>query len=213
MILRTAYRVESTLVSRQALPRPARLYSTPSKRASAPALATANAPAQPPLGYVPYAHTPGDEIHPLSSDMQGFLRRRTSYTIIPPPLPGDRSGMVNEYFFTDSPTQDLLAIMDACLHNLYDVPRAKSVFERLRSTRAGDPILQTRLYNSFMEAYIDMATEREPDKRSFWVREAYNLYQIMQSRKENIGPSASTYALILIAWRRSIHSLVRNDVP
>jgi DNA-directed RNA polymerase, mitochondrial len=212
MIPRTARRVETTLVSysRQALPRPARFYSTPTKRASAPALATASAPPQ--STYVPFAHTPGDEIHPLSNDMQGFLRRRTSYTIIPPPLPGDRTDIVNEYFFTDSPTQDLLAIMDACLHNLYDVHRAKSVFERLRRTKAGDPILQTRLYNSFLEAYIDMATEKEPDRREMWVREAYDLFQTIQSGREKIEPSASTFALILIAWRRSIHICILNDI-
>ncbi|KAH7922517.1 hypothetical protein BV22DRAFT_966565, partial [Leucogyrophana mollusca] len=140
MLPRTSARtLETTLVSysRQRLPRPARLYSTPSKRANAPASAFAQVQLPHPE-YPSYMakgrEIPKDESLHFVNDMQGFLRRRTPYTILPTPLPDDKTSALNNFYFTDSPTQDQLAVMDACLHNSYDVPRAKSVFERLRAT-------------------------------------------------------------------------------
>ncbi|KAH7882209.1 hypothetical protein F5I97DRAFT_1777213, partial [Phlebopus sp. FC_14] len=140
MIPRTsAHRLETTLVSysRQRLPRPARLYSTPSKKANAPASAFAQVQV-PHSDYPPYIPTSREPLieggnASFVNDMQGFLKRRVPYTILPTPLPGNQvPTALNTFYFMDSPTQDQLAVMDACLHNLYDVPRAKQVFERLR---------------------------------------------------------------------------------
>ncbi|KIJ61212.1 hypothetical protein HYDPIDRAFT_68101, partial [Hydnomerulius pinastri MD-312] len=140
MIPRTsARRLETTLVSysRQRLPRPARLYSTPTKKTEAPAFAQKQVPHP---NYPPRFAPQRDPIVEDASgsfihDMQGFLQRRVPYTILPTPLPGDGTPTaLNNLFFMDSPTQDQLAVMDACLHNLYDVPRAKQVFEGLRKT-------------------------------------------------------------------------------
>ncbi|KAF8890703.1 hypothetical protein BD779DRAFT_1426355, partial [Infundibulicybe gibba] len=136
MIPRAARRLETTLLlSRQNLPRPARLYSTPSGRVNSPAFATAQVPRPdfPAFLSQPTTEKTGEgRTVPFSHELEGFLQRRTSYTILPTPLPSDRTSEINDYWYTDSPTQDLLAVMDACLHNLYDVPRAKSIFERLR---------------------------------------------------------------------------------
>lgn len=194
-----------TLVSysRQRLPRPARLYSTPSKKASAPAAAFAQVPLPHP-DYPPLLAqrelTVEESSHLFA--MQGFLKRRTPYTILPTPLPDDRASSLNSFYFTDSPTQDQLAVMDACLHNLYDVPRAKQVFHQLRASKSGEPLLESRIYNSFLEAYIGMACIKEPEDRSLWVEEAYQLYDIMEKGIEKVHPTASTYALMLLAWRR-----------
>ncbi|KAI6013092.1 hypothetical protein BKA83DRAFT_4021659, partial [Pisolithus microcarpus] len=142
MIPRTsARRLETTLLSysRQRLPRPHRLYSTPSKKTNSPASAFAQV--QVPRPSFP-AYLYGDSVvgdtggsgsgSSALSDMQGFLKRGTPYTILPSPLPIDRASSANNFLFPDSPTQDQLAVMHACLHSLYDVPRAKQVFERLR---------------------------------------------------------------------------------
>src|SRR5882757_9288947 len=148
--------------SRQRLPRPARLYSSPTKRASAQALDPvassipdsypAFLPAHPKLadatGNVPD--------NPNASDMHSFLRSRTPYTILPPPLPQDKDPGLNDLLYTDSPTQDFISAMDACLHNGYDVPRAKEIFDNFRA-RGAEQILHPRLYTSFVEAYLDMA--------------------------------------------------------
>ncbi|KAG1773841.1 hypothetical protein EDD22DRAFT_841721 [Suillus occidentalis] len=134
--------------------------------------------------------------------MNGFLKRRTPYTILPTPLPDDRASALNSFYFTDSPTQDQLAVIDACLHNLYDVPRAKQIFEQLRISKSGEPLLEYRIYNSFLEAYIHMAFFKEPEDRTSWVEDACHLYNLMEKGTDRVYPTASTYAVMLLAWRR-----------
>lgn len=205
MLTRSAKKLEMILVSysRQRLPRPARLYSTPSKTVNASSAAFVQVPLPhpdyPPL--LAQRELPVDESAHLFA-MQGFLKRRTSYTILPTPLPDDRASSLNSFYFTDSPTQDQFAVMDACLHNLYDVPRAKQVFQQLRFSKSGESLLESRIYNSFLEAYIDMAYTKEPEDRTSWVEEACQLYDIMEKGIEKVHPTSSTYAIMLQAWRR-----------
>jgi DNA-directed RNA polymerase len=90
--------------------------------------------------------------------------------------------------------------MDACLHGLYDVPRAKTIFERMRE-KIGNPALEIKVYNAFLEAYIDMAGSHEKD-RVYWIENAWELYDILESGREKHEPNASTYAIMLIAWHR-----------
>lgn len=212
IVRRSTRRLETTLVScsRQSLPRPARLYSTPSKKSNAPG---------PALGTASAAHTEfptfmGMQSQPSSStgtsshslqDMQGFLDRTPSYTMLPTPLPEDKSSHTNSMYFPDSPTQDLIAIIDACMHNCYDVPRAKMVFERLRSERRGDPILSAKLYNSVLDSYIRMAKEKDIGRRTHWIEDACALYEAMESGREKVLPTANTYAQMLLVWLRYNH--------
>ncbi|THH14382.1 hypothetical protein EW146_g5951 [Bondarzewia mesenterica] len=203
---RSAHRkLETTLLSysRQRLPRPARLYSTPTKRASFPSVTTPPpAPEEFPafLGTPQSAAPAGAELE--KSDMVSFLRKATPYTIIPTPLPMDQQSAANDMYFTDSPTQDLLAIMDACLHNLYDVRRARQIFDNLRVKRTGDPVLSARLYNSFIEAYLIMASDKEPTKRALWVEDVWVLIDVMLKGSEKVNPTAGTFALALSTWLR-----------
>lgn len=203
-------RTETTLLScsRQRLPRPARLYSTPTKRSSAPVLDTlhpklsdsypAFLPALPNLAD-PSGNVQGD---PTASDMHSFLRTRTPYTLIPPPLPRDKNSELNDLYYTDSPTRDLIAIMDACLHNCYDVPRAKEIFDDLRSKRA-EQILHPRLYTAFVEAYLDMAL-KDPEKKSLWVEDAWLLLDSLFKGQDQVAVSTGAIALALIAWLRFV---------
>ncbi|KAH9986955.1 DNA/RNA polymerase [Russula vinacea] len=137
---------------------------------------------------------------PGASDMQAFLRSRTPYTILPPPLPQDRHSELNDLLYTDSPTQDIIAIMDACLHNSYDVPRAKEILENLRANRP-EQILHPRLYTAFVAAYLDMAV-KEPEKRSVWVEDAWALLDLLLSGNESVPIPSGAYALALVAWLR-----------
>ena len=203
-------KTESTLLSysRQRLPRPARLYSTPTKRANAPAL-DAVAPSIPDAypAFLPahprlpesMGNVQGD---PGTSDMHTFLRNRTPYTILPAPLPQDKHSELNDLLYTDSPTQDLIAVMDACLHNGYDVPRAKEIFDNLR-TKGAEQILHPRLYTAFVEAYLDMAV-KEPEKRSLWVEDAWVLLDSLFNGNEKVPVTTGAYALALIAWLRYV---------
>ncbi|EJF55919.1 DNA/RNA polymerase [Dichomitus squalens LYAD-421 SS1] len=145
----------------------------------------------------------GSEKRPSSihADMHGFLNRRSPYTILPTPTPEDVISQPGDIFFTDSPTQDQVSVIEACLRGLHDVPRAKGIFERLRSTRQGDPILEARMYNSFIEAYLEMA-HREELNRPNWLEDAWALYNDMERGHEKVDPTPNTYALMLQAWLR-----------
>ena len=203
-------KTESALLSysRQRLPRPARLYSSPSKRASAQAFDPAASsipdsypaflPAHPKL-----ADATGDvQDNPNTSDMHTFLRSRTPYTILPPPLPQDRDPDLDDLLYTDSPTQDLISAMDACLHNGYDVPRAKEIFDNLRA-RGAEQILHPRLYASFIEAYLDMAL-KAPEDKILWVEDAWTLLDLLFGGVEKVSVTSGAYALALIAWLRCV---------
>lgn len=137
--------------------------------------------------------------------MQTFLRSRTPYTILPAPLPQDKHSELNDLLYTNSPMQDLIAVMDACLHNGYDVPRAKEIFDNLRA-RGAEQIVHPRLYTAFVAAYLDMGI-KEPGKKSMWVEDAWILLDSLFSGNEKISVTPGAYALALIAWLRCVYAL------
>lgn len=194
--------------SRQRLPRPARLYSTPTRRTDAPALATAQAPLKEPFpAYMP-TRSLRETVDEGAAGVHSFLSQHAPYTLVPTPLPDDRTSRLNDFYFTDSSTQDALSIIDACLHNTYDVPRAKVVFNQLRDTRSGDPILHTPLYNAFLHAFLAMA-EKDTEKKETWLRESWALYERMESNEEHVKPNAGTYAIMLQTWIKCAIILVQ----
>ncbi|KAL1740439.1 hypothetical protein HDZ31DRAFT_5442, partial [Schizophyllum fasciatum] len=128
--------------------------------------------------------------------MSSFLTREGPYSVLPPPLPTAQPSAAPEpeTWYTDTQTQDLLAVINACLHNLYDVQRAKSIFDRMRE-RPNHPGLDTRVYNAFIHAYIGMATTKDPANREYWVESAWELYEAMKTgTNERIAPNPGTYA-------------------
>ncbi|CAL1697785.1 unnamed protein product [Somion occarium] len=210
---RSTRRLETTLVSysRQSLPRPARLYSSPSKSAHAPAFATSVPQPEAPLPYLP----PNLEREfSKTKEMATFLHERQSYTILPTPAPADSSD-TNTMIFPDTALQNMVSIIEACVHNLYDVPRAKTVFEGLRRRHRCDPLLHGGLYNLLLDAYIEMASVKEVEKRSHWVEDACALFEVMENGKDKVTPTANTYAIMLRAWvlfNPSSHRLVASTV-
>ena len=208
-----ARRLESTLpVSRQRLSRPARLYSFSSKRNEAPATATVQKtppdfPAFDPDLFGPGSSTTSSTIPspyelagtPLSNLILQFLDRKPQLTILPTPLPpGAPSVEGYDQWFKDSKSQDMAGIIDACLYNLVDVPRAQNVFERLRQ-QAGSSILGSGLYNSLLHAYFGMSL-KEPLKKNYWVEEAWKLYNIMETGEDDVLPTVRTYSTVLALW-------------
>ncbi|RPD76822.1 DNA/RNA polymerase [Lentinus tigrinus ALCF2SS1-7] len=188
--------------SRQSLPRPARLYSTPTKKLLAQESVSSSGTLQEFPPYMAQPSASGSRPLAVAEDMHDFLHRRSPYTILPTPLPDDVATPTTDYFFADSPTQDAVAIMDACLHGLQDVPRAKEMFERVRVARQGDPILDSRVYNLMLEAYLEMATNREEINRANWLEDAWSLYYDMEHGTDSVDPTANTYAIMLQAWLR-----------
>lgn len=137
--------------------------------------------------------------------MSSFLTREGTYSLLHPPLPNASLPLTYEEpetWYTDTQTQDLLAVINACLHNLYDVQRAKSIFDRMRE-RPNHPGLDTRVYNAFINSYIGMATTKDPNNREYWVENAWELYEAMKrDGAERIAPNAGTYAALFVAWVR-----------
>ncbi|KAH8982235.1 DNA/RNA polymerase [Lactarius akahatsu] len=197
--------METTLLScsRQRLPRPARLYSTPTKRSSAPVMETLIPDSYPAfLPALPNHADPSSNVQDdtTTNDMHSFLRTRTPYMVLPPPLPCGKHSELNDLYYTDSPTRDLIAVMDACLHNCHDVHRAKEIFDNLRA-KSAEQFLHPRLYTAFVEAYLEMAL-KEPEKKSLWVEDAWILLDSLFSGQEKVAVTTGAYALALITWLR-----------
>lgn len=136
-------------------------------------------------------------------DMEGFLKLRKPFTILPTPLPSDSSSELNDLYFTDSLTQDQTAVMDACLHNCMDVPRAQRIFNQLRVDKPESPALSTKIFNSFLNAYLrkaGMATA--PKEASMWMTNALSLFEEMESNHSAPSPDVNSYAQLLLAWQR-----------
>jgi DNA-directed RNA polymerase, mitochondrial len=181
--------------------RTGRRYSSATKRAEAPATATQSTPSHnlPP----PFVPAGNHEPFPLAfGHLNTFLRQRTPLTIIPTPLPDDTSpNQLNDFFFPDSRSQDLLAIIDTCLNECYDVPRARDVFESMRLQGRGEFLLKIPLFNKFLQAYGAMAARHE-QHRNEWIQEAWLLFNRMEAGDENAVPNAETYAIMALLWKR-----------
>ncbi|KAH9886977.1 hypothetical protein C8Q73DRAFT_608643, partial [Cubamyces lactineus] len=129
-----AHRAALLSYTRQSLPRPARLYSSPTKKLDAEAVPSSAGPSMDYSPFLPSSSDTSSVFSAIHHDMHGFLRQRADLTVLPAPLPMDVPPSSSQHFFTDSPTQDLVAVMDACLHDLHDVSRAKQIFEQLRES-------------------------------------------------------------------------------
>jgi DNA-directed RNA polymerase len=139
--------------------------------------------------------------------IEAFLQSSVPYTFLPNPLPEDVNQSLVSMYFPDSNTQDSFAVIDACLHNCYDVDRAQYVFDQLR--RKPDEVpLHVHLYNAFLNSYFAMATEREVEKDAHWLEETWSLYEVMESGKETIEPNANTYAIMMRFWRRYVKNFL-----
>jgi DNA-directed RNA polymerase, mitochondrial len=145
------------------------------------------------------------------SSMHTFLRTRTPYAILPPPLPEDKHSDLNNFFYTDSSTRDLIdliAVMDTCLHNSYDNPRAKEIFEDLR-IKGAEQVLHPRLYTAFVEAYLDMAL-KELEKKLLCIEDVWVLLDSIFSGKERVAVTTGAYALAPLAWLRCVSPFSPN---
>lgn len=142
---------------------------------------------------------------PPDGTLTSFLRRRAQepLTIVPIPLPDDATSStpLHDYFFPDTRSQDLVAIMDTCLNDCYDVPRARDIFEATRKRNKVKYLLNTQTYNKFLLAYSEMALRHE-QHRDDWLREAWLLFTKMESGEERVVPNAESYVIMTLLWNR-----------
>lgn len=135
------------------------------------------------------------------NEMRSFLSQDQRYTILPTPLPENEYSALDDMYFPETSMQDQVSIIDACLHNNYDVPRAKEIFERIRSDPRMTSHMTTRLYDAMLTGYNEMAL-RDPDMSDMWIEDALALYETMEDGGAQIAPSANTYANMLLLWLR-----------
>ena len=207
----------STLLSYscQCLPRPAHLYSTPTKRANAPAFDAVTSNPDNYLAFLLALPKLADSIEnaqsdPGASDMQAFLRSHMPYTILPPPLPQDSHSELNNLLYTDLPTQDIIAIMDACLHNSYNVARAKEILENSAPTDLSRSF--THVFTMLSWWPISIWPLRS-QRRGRWVEDAWALLDLLLSGNESVPIPSGAYALALVAWPlRCLYASPCHDV-
>ena len=78
---------------------------------------------------------------PLLNNLKD-LRGPEFFTVLPTPLAVSEQGAAeHQHHFPDSSVMAHVAIIDACLTDFYDVPRAESIFAELRRDRRADSIL------------------------------------------------------------------------
>ncbi len=136
-----------------------------------------------------------------------LFRALPPLTVLPTPLPEDASSPIDSLYFPRSQSQEAINIIDACLYNCHDVRRAQTLLHSLRQNIRSNkdaPPLDVSIYNKFILAYIEMASDLQPEKREEWIKEAWDLYH--HCINDGVGPDVGTYAWMLVILARLVLS-------
>ncbi|EUC62471.1 DNA-directed RNA polymerase [Rhizoctonia solani AG-3 Rhs1AP] len=133
--------------------------------------------------------------------------QRQPLTVLPTPLP---EGLPqNEYYFPSSKKQQSLAVIAACLRDLYDVPRAEEIFNRLREdAESGASVMTIDTYNALLLAYAQLQAEGTPlvePVRAQWAEKLWNLWQVLVSESDRVALNATSMAIAFLAHVRAPH--------
>jgi DNA-directed RNA polymerase len=132
--------------------------------------------------------------------------RNQPLTLLPTPMPEDMPQ--NEQIFPSSKKQQSLAVIAACLRDLYDVPRAEEIFHRLREEAdTGASVMTIDTYNAMLLAYAQLQAEgtqlAEP-VRAQWAEKLWNLWQVLIEEKDRVALNATSMAIAFLAHIRSV---------
>ena len=144
---------------------------------------------------------------PLPLNNLKDLRGPEFLTILPTPLPVSEQGAAeHQRYFPDSNVMAHVAIVDACLANFRDVPRARSLFAELRRDRKAANFVDVRVFNRFLHTYFLLAEDpnTSPEETDKYRMLAWELYNSMVENKENVVPNSHTSALMLHGLLRYI---------
>lgn len=136
---------------------------------------------------------------PLLNNLKD-LRGPEFLTVLPTPLPVSEQGAAeHQHHFPDSSVMAHVAIIDACLTDFYDVPRAESIFAELRRDRRAANFMDVRVFNRFLHAYFSLAENPSTSPREVekYRMRAWELYKSMVANMENVVPNPHTSALML----------------
>ena len=135
------------------------------------------------------------------------LRGPNFLTVLPTPLPvGEQDEAEHQRYFPDSNSMALVAIVDACLSNFHDIPRAQSLFADLRRDRKATNFIDVRVFNRFLYAYFTLAEDPNtlPKQAEKYRMQAWELYKSLVENKETVDPNPHTSALMLRGLLRYI---------
>jgi hypothetical protein len=144
---------------------------------------------------------------PLQFNIFKELRGPSALTLLPTPLPvGEQGAEEHQTVFPDSNTLALVAILDACLSNFRDIPRAQSLFADLRRERKATNFIDVRVFNRFLYAYFTLAEDphTSPKETENYRMQAWELYKSLVENKETVSPNSHTSALMLRGLLRYI---------
>ena len=137
---------------------------------------------------------------PLQPNSFTELRGPEFLTVLPTPLPvGEQSAAEHQHYFPDSNAMALVAIVDACLTNYHDIPRAQSIFAELRRDRKATSFIDVRVFNRFLQAYFTLAENPVTplEEAEQYRMQAWELYKSMVENNETVEPNSHTSALML----------------
>ncbi|CAE6461591.1 unnamed protein product [Rhizoctonia solani] len=133
--------------------------------------------------------------------------QRQPLTLLPTPLPEDLPQ--NEQYFPSSKKQQSLAVIAACLRDLYDVPRAEEIFNRLRGeAETGASVMTIDTYNALLLAYAQLQAEGTPlaeQVRAQWAEKLWNLWQVLVSESDRVALNETSMAIAFLAHVRAPH--------
>ncbi|CEL52694.1 DNA-directed RNA polymerase, mitochondrial [Rhizoctonia solani AG-1 IB] len=122
----------------------------------------------------------------------------------------------NEQIFPSSKKQQSLAVIAACLRDLYDVPRAEEIFHRLREEAdTGASVMTIDTYNAMLLAYAQLQAEgtqlAEP-VRAQWAEKLWNLWQVLIEEKDRVALNATSMAIAFLAHIRAPNDQFHHPV-
>ncbi|CAE6464323.1 unnamed protein product [Rhizoctonia solani] len=131
--------------------------------------------------------------------------QRQPLTLLPTPLPEHMPQ--NEHYFPSSKKQQSLAVIAACLRDLYDVPRAEEIFNRLRDEAGtGASVMTIDTYNALLLAYAQLQAEGTPlpePVRAQWAEKLWGLWQVLVSGADRVALNATSIAIAFLAQIRA----------
>ena len=134
--------------------------------------------------------------------------RTQPLVLLPTPLPEDMPQ--NEAYFPSSKKQQSLAVIAACLRELYDVPRAEDIFNRLRSdSEMGLGVLSVDTYNAILLAYAQLQSENvgTPYSQVPYAKKLWGLWNTLKQGNEGVYLNSTTIAIACLAITRCVASL------
>ncbi|KAG9104531.1 DNA-directed RNA polymerase [Ceratobasidium sp. 370] len=141
-------------------------------------------------------------------------RRGRPLMLLPTPLP--ETEVQDDAYFPTSKKQQSLAVIAACLRDLYDVKRAENVFDNLRQdATVGSSVLTIDTYNAFMLAYAQLQAEGIGDhkEQASWASKLWDIWRTLEYGEESVSLNSTTVAIAFLALVRAPIDLVGRPSP